>query len=53
MAVCPPLPARHGGAGVVIYFVFTPILGIVLGDNKKNKTHTLINDKISIKYTLF
>jgi hypothetical protein len=65
-AVCPPLPARHGGAGVsakadgggesssglVICFVFTPVLGIVLGDNKKNKTHTIASHTISIKYAL-
>jgi hypothetical protein len=32
--------------------VFTPLLGIVLGDNKKNKTPTLANNRISIKYAL-
>jgi hypothetical protein len=66
-SVYPPLPARHGGAGVsakadgggesssgvVFWFVFTPVLRIVLGDNKKNKTHTFANNTIPSKYAVF
>jgi hypothetical protein len=33
--------------------VFTLFLRIVLGDNKKNKTHILAKYSISIKYALF
>jgi hypothetical protein len=32
--------------------VFTLVLGIVLGDNKKNKSPTLVNNTIPIKYAL-
>jgi hypothetical protein len=59
IAVCPPLPARHGRAGVESPLrvfgavVFTPVLGIVLGDNKKNQTHPVAINRISIKYELF
>jgi hypothetical protein len=32
--------------------VFTPVLGIVLGDNKKNKSPTLATNRLSIRYEL-
>jgi hypothetical protein len=36
----------------LFWFVFTLFLRIVLGDNKKNKSRTLANNTISIKYAL-
>jgi hypothetical protein len=45
--------ARHGGRdrGAIV-FVFTPVFGIVLGDNKKNKTRTSINNCLISIYKL-
>jgi hypothetical protein len=47
MVVCPPLPARLGGFGIVVFIL---LLGIVLGDNKKNKSATLSRCLKPIRY---